>query len=200
MLAVTLQLAIRDARGNPVRSRLPDSFDSLMRFLLTVISDRGEATLQDAVDALRGRLANYVRRHGADLARTLDVERRFEIPLDGTRLRGRIDLLLRVAGPDSSAVEIVDIKTAENRPPLPQHQNQLRLYARAARTLGLNPVGLAIHDLDSEEGAAIPVEEDPRELGAFEEDMCRWVHGIRRGRFSSLSGTGCRTCDYTGLC
>ncbi len=52
-----------------------------MRFLLTVISDRGEATLQDAVDALRGRLANSARRHGADLVRTLDVERRFEIPL-----------------------------------------------------------------------------------------------------------------------
>ena len=48
-----LEVAIRDARGNPVRSRLPDSFDSLMRFLLTVISDRGEATLQDAVDGLR---------------------------------------------------------------------------------------------------------------------------------------------------
>ncbi|MEW6105766.1 MAG: UvrD-helicase domain-containing protein [Bacillota bacterium] len=47
-----LRVAIRDARGNPVRSRLPDSFDSLMRFLLTVISDRGEATLQDAVEGL----------------------------------------------------------------------------------------------------------------------------------------------------
>ncbi len=91
--------------------------------------------------------------------------------------------MLRAAGPDPSAVEIVDIKTAKNRPPLPQHQNRLRVYAQEARTLGLNPVGLAIHDLDSEDGAAIPVEEDPRELGAFEEDMCRWVHGIRTARF-----------------
>jgi len=48
-----LQVAIGDARGNPVRSRLPDAFDSLMRFVLTVICDRGEATLQDAVDAVR---------------------------------------------------------------------------------------------------------------------------------------------------
>ena len=74
------------------------------------------------LDALNRYLANYVRRYGADLVRTLDVERRFEIPLDGARLRGRIDLLLRVAGPDPSAVEIVDIKTAKNRPPLPQYQ------------------------------------------------------------------------------
>jgi len=152
------------------------------------------------LDALNRRLANYVRRHGADLARTLDVERRFEIPLDGARLRGRIDLLLRAAGPDPSAVEIVDIKTAENRPPLPQHQNQLRLYAQAARMLGLKPVRLVIHDLDSEDGAAIPVEENPAELARFQEDMCRWVHGIRRGRFSPLGATACRTCDYAGLC
>jgi len=152
------------------------------------------------LDALNRRLANYVRRHGADLVRTLDVERRFEIPLDGARLRGRIDLLLRAAGPDPSAVEIVDIKTAENRPPLPQHQNQLRLYAQAARTLGLNPVSLVIHDLDSEDGAAIPVEENPSELARFQEDMCRWVHGIRSGGFSPLGGTSCRTCDYRGLC
>lgn len=85
------------------------------------------------------------------------VGRRFESPLDGVRFRGRIDLLLRAAGPDPSAVEIVDIKTAENRPPLPQHQNQLRLHAEAARTLSLKPVRLVIHDLDSEDGAAIPV-------------------------------------------
>jgi len=152
------------------------------------------------LDALNRRLANYVRRHGADLARTLDVERRFEIPLDGARLRGRIDLLLRAAGPDPSAVEIVDIKTAENRPPLPQHQNQLRLYAQAVRTLGLKPVRLVIHDLDSEDGAAIPVEENPSELARFHEDMCRWVHGIRSGHFSPAGSMACGTCDYAGLC
>lgn len=41
---------------------------------------------------------------------------------------------------------------------------------------------------------------DPRELGKFQEDMCRWVHGIRSGRFSSLGGIACKMCDYTGLC
>ena len=64
----------------------------------------------------------------------------------------------------------------------------------------LNGTGLVIHDLDSEGCAAIPVEENPRELVRFQDDMCRWVHGIRSGRFSSLGGTACRTCDYAGLC
>lgn len=48
-----LQVAIRAGRGNPVRSQLPESFDSLMRFLLAVASDRGEVTLSDLATALQ---------------------------------------------------------------------------------------------------------------------------------------------------
>jgi len=50
---VSLQVAIREGRGNPVTSRLPDSFDSLMRFLLAVAADRGEVTLFDLADAIQ---------------------------------------------------------------------------------------------------------------------------------------------------
>jgi replicative superfamily II helicase len=39
-----LQAAILDGKGNPVKSRMPDSFDSLMRFLLATAADRGETT------------------------------------------------------------------------------------------------------------------------------------------------------------
>jgi helicase len=48
-----LQIAISDGKGNPVKSRLPDSFDSLMRFLLSVTADLGEATLFDLEGAIR---------------------------------------------------------------------------------------------------------------------------------------------------
>jgi len=51
-----LQVAIREGRGNPVTSRLPDSFDALMRFLLSVAADRGEATLADLAAAVKGTL------------------------------------------------------------------------------------------------------------------------------------------------
>ncbi len=160
----------------------------------------GPAQQQAMLDVLRRRLRNYVKRHGADLERTLDVERQFEIPLERTRLRGRIDLLLRAPDLRPSSVEIVDLKTAENRPPIPQHLNQLRLYAKAVRALGLNPVGLAIHDLESDSGEVIPVEEDPRELGRFEDDLRCWIHGIRSASFSPRAGAGCRGCDFTRLC
>ncbi|HHV61384.1 MAG TPA: PD-(D/E)XK nuclease family protein [Firmicutes bacterium] len=157
---------------------------------------------QAMFDALLRRLTSYAGRHGPGLVRTLDVERRFEIPLDGAaRLRGRIDLILKAGGKgEQDAVEIIDIKTAENRPPLPQHQNQLRLYAEAARRLGWNPVRLAIHDLDSEDGTVIPVKEDPQELDRFREEICRWIHGIRGNEFAPRRGDWCRGCDYIAIC
>ncbi|MEW6105770.1 MAG: hypothetical protein AB1563_05340 [Bacillota bacterium] len=52
----------------------------------------------------------------------------------------------------------------------------------------------------SKDGAAIPVEENQQELGKFQEDMCRWVHGIQSGRFLPLGATSCGTCDYRDLC
>jgi len=47
-----LQVAIQEGRGNPVISRLPDSFNSLMRFLLAVAADVGETTLDDMARAV----------------------------------------------------------------------------------------------------------------------------------------------------
>lgn len=74
------QLAIRDARGNPVRSRLPDAFDSLMRFVLTVICDRGEATLQDAVDALRASFWYYLEPQPIEFDRPFHADMMEAIP------------------------------------------------------------------------------------------------------------------------
>jgi len=48
-----LQVAIGEGRGDPVRSRLPDSFDSLMRFILAVAADRGECTMADLATAIQ---------------------------------------------------------------------------------------------------------------------------------------------------
>ena len=48
-----LKVALQNGQGDRVMSRLPDSFDSLMRFLLAVTADRGETTLNDLAEAVR---------------------------------------------------------------------------------------------------------------------------------------------------
>ncbi|HEX6938257.1 MAG TPA: DEAD/DEAH box helicase [Longimicrobiales bacterium] len=51
--------AIEAGYGEDVRSRLTDSFEALMRFVLGVIVDRGEATLDDVTGAFSKTLAHH---------------------------------------------------------------------------------------------------------------------------------------------
>ena len=143
------------------------------------------------------RVRRYAESHSDSLKRVVRVEQRFEVPIDGSRVRGRMDLVARVqAAPTPDGVEIIDIKTSEKRPPMAQHKNQLRLYGEAARIMGMNPLRLTIHDLDSDDGSAVAVETDDKELDLFKEQICRWVHGIRNRSFAARIGPGCRACDF----
>lgn len=151
--------------------------------------------------AAKRRLTNYVRNYGRDLVRTIEPERAFEIPLDYARIRGRIDLVLRAEGGGSEEVELVDFKTAVKRPPSRTHQNQLRMYGEAARALGMKPVKLVIHDLDSDQGGAIVVEENEAEVASFRTELHQWLQDIREREFSPRSGsTQCPSCDFARLC
>jgi DNA helicase-2/ATP-dependent DNA helicase PcrA len=150
--------------------------------------------------ALR-RVGRYLQDFGHKLPRTLRPEAPFEVPLAHARLRGRIDLLLRAAGGAPNQVELIDFKTSENRPPSNFHKNQLQLYAAAAAQLGLEPVRLAIHDLDAETGQRIEVPHDATERDAFRGRLEQWVDGIQGGRFAPVEDPAvCRKCDFNPFC
>jgi replicative superfamily II helicase len=75
-----LKIAIRDGRGNPVSSRLPDSFDSLMRFLLSVTADKGECTLVDLRAAIQQTLWYYESPVEIGFERSFDEDIMEDIP------------------------------------------------------------------------------------------------------------------------
>ena len=154
-------------------------------------------------ESARRRVEAYVRRHGDELLRTIQPEARFEVPLAAARVRGRIDLLLRAdENGNGTQVELVDFKTTSNRPPAEIHVNQLRLYAAAAEAMGLEPVRLAIHDLDTDGGARqlVPLDHAARE--AFRERLEAWAEGIRAGRFEPPENREvvCPGCDFRQFC
>ncbi len=155
-------------------------------------------------EAARRRLRAYVRAHGAELARAIRPEARFEVPLGRARLRGRIDLLLRAEGAARpTQVELIDFKTSANRPPSEVHVNQLRLYAAAVERQGLEPVRLAIHNLDTDVDPSdrTYVEMDERSVRGFTERLEGWVDGIRSARFPPKAEAAvCRTCDFRRIC
>jgi DNA helicase-2/ATP-dependent DNA helicase PcrA len=151
--------------------------------------------------AAKRRLTNYVKNHGRELLRTIEPERPLEIPMESARVTGRIDLLLRAESGAPDEVELVDFKTAVNRPPSKTHQNQLRMYGEAVRKLGMRPVKLVIYDLDGEQGGAIQVEESEAQVKAFRSELNQWINGMRAGNFEPKGRrTQCAPCDFALLC
>jgi DNA helicase II / ATP-dependent DNA helicase PcrA len=152
-------------------------------------------------EAVRRRAKAYLAQEGLELARTLQPEARFEVPLADARVRGRIDLMLRAEEGPPERVELIDFKTAANRPPLLVHQNQLRLYAAAAERLGLQPIRLCIHDLDADDGGRIEVAHDDAARTEFETELRTWIEGIRAGSFEPVEDrSACRSCDFRRFC
>ncbi len=197
---VVAELARKGARGEPVSGEDVDPVvDS--SFYLPFAGPIPAANLEEAI---RRRTKRYVERHGDELTRTLRPEARFEVPLGNARVRGRVDLVLRAEGGDKHEVELIDFKTSENRPPEELHQNQLRLYAMAAERMGLEPVTLAIHDLDGENGERIPVEHDDAARDEFSAKLESWVDGIRMGSFDAVDEAKrdetCVGCDFNRFC
>ncbi len=98
-------------------------------------------------------------------------------------------------------MELIDIKTAANRPPGEHHESQLRLYAEAARLLGLNPVRLVIHDLDADTPGRAVIEENEAAQSAFKAKLRGWITGIGEARFDKKRNKKtCASCDLLRLC
>lgn len=191
------ELARQAAAGRPPSE---DDVDRILTssFYLPFAGPIPAANLRESA---RRRVQAYVRDFGHELTRTLQPEAMFEVPLANARVRGRIDLVLRAADGERSAVELIDFKTSANRPPSDLHLNQLRLYAAAAEQQGLRPVRLAIHDLDADDGGRIDVDASLREAEAFKERLQNWVGAIRTGDFRPVGNRAiCRSCDFRRFC
>ncbi|MGE5483888.1 MAG: DEAD/DEAH box helicase [Ignavibacteriales bacterium] len=74
------EIAIREGKGDLVRSRMPDSFDALMRFLLLVMADRGEVTLPDLAGAVSATLWHHQEPSGISFDRKLEEDIMEDIP------------------------------------------------------------------------------------------------------------------------
>jgi DNA helicase-2/ATP-dependent DNA helicase PcrA len=148
----------------------------------------------------RRRVRAYVRQYGDELTRALAPEVPFEVPLEGARIRGRIDLVLRADG-EARQVELVDFKTSANRPPSEVHANQLRVYAAAMERLGFEPVRLWIHDLDADEGGRVEIPHDAAARTVFLGQLEAWVSGIRARHFEPAAiAEVCSGCDFRRFC
>lgn len=75
------------------------------------------------------------------------------------------------------------------------------MYAEACRSLGYEPVGLEIRDLQVDGHGRIEVQDAPDEQAAFRNRLEDWVSGIRAGRFDPCTDRRvCARCDFCTFC
>lgn len=75
-----LEEAVQLGRGQAVESRLADRFESLMRFVLALVVERGEASELDIIDAFRCTLAHHQQQVDIRFDRPLEEDLLEDIP------------------------------------------------------------------------------------------------------------------------
>jgi helicase len=75
-----LAVAIERGRGERVRSRLPESFEAIMRFALSTIVERGEATREDVVHAFQKTFAYHLEPSPIQLDRSFEEDMMEDLP------------------------------------------------------------------------------------------------------------------------
>jgi DNA helicase-2/ATP-dependent DNA helicase PcrA len=148
-------------------------------------------------DAARRLVATYAAEHPDDLHRVWEVERPFELHLDGVVLTGRADVILDHEGGVPSTLAIVDYKTS-TRADTTDHALQLQVYADAGQREGLDVRGAYVHDLKAARRTAIPVA--ATDTKAAETTVTAAAASIRARQYTPNPGGRCRRCEVRTIC
>lgn len=144
---------------------------------------------------------NYVRAHGADFGRILEIEKRFEFTMGEALISGNIDLLKK-ADRDGrvSRLEIIDFKTDKGADYHLDHRERIRFYAYAVReSLGYLPGRATVHYLDT--GKTEDVDIGAIELERTRDDINKKINMIKTRRFEPTpEESKCRGCDFQAIC
>ncbi len=156
---------------------------------------------RDLYGKARAALVRYHERlHGQD-SEPVWFERPFSFRLGPHHLRGRVDRVDRIGGPESTEHELIDYKTSRPKSAEQlQDDIQLSLYALAAReSWGLEASRQAYYYVLDD--LKVPVPRDERDAETVEEIVLAAGEGILAERFEPTpSLAACSLCDYRIVC
>ncbi len=195
----TVHNVLRDLGRAVAEGQRPTAGDALQWYGSLWIADGYESAEHEAERKTRGAAAlrTYLEAHPELLERApLEVEVPFALPLPSTRLTGRIDRVDRL--PDG-LVLVTDFKTGEGKGKDAASDQQLSLYALAARrALGINPDRLRLSFVEAgrDDDTTRPETEDEKTVAQVEGIAAR----IRSGDFHPTPGRWCAQCDFWRIC
>jgi DNA helicase-2/ATP-dependent DNA helicase PcrA len=132
----------------------------------------------------------------AELLRTWETERPFELILPGLAVSGRADVIFSSGEDGRTRLSLVDYKTSAHHG---DFNLQLQVYANAGRREGLDVEAAFVHDLKSTERMVVPIDEG----SVVESELALATVGDRlRARVyePTKDGAVCAHCDVAKLC
>ena len=142
-------------------------------------------------------LKNYYGNPENQKAKPIELEKWFNIWVDGTKFNGKIDRIDKLS---SGGVEIIDYKTGS-----PKDQKyvdadeQVAFYSIGAKeALGYEPKKLSMYFLES--GEKITTTRTSKQLEEQKEKAVKVVGDIKKGKFEASPGMHCNWCAYREIC
>ncbi len=141
-------------------------------------------------------LKKYYERHKDEDKKPLELEKAFNLKINGIKFYGRIDRIDELDG----GVEIIDYKTGNTKTQKEvDKDDQVAFYAIAAKeALGLEPKKLTYYFLES--GERISTTRTDKQLEDKKKEAAEIVEEIKDGKFEATPGAHCNWCDYKELC
>lgn len=181
------------AGGVPDGQQVDGLFDE--EFYLPYAGGVAQERMRQAAQRL---VKAYVSKYSADLMPVWQIERPFELHLDGAIVSGRADVILDREGGTPGSTAILDYKTSISEASTSLHRFQLAVYAAAGRGEGMDVRAAYLHNLGR--GQRLEVAVGPREASAARQKASRLIDGIRRRGFRPRKGRHCQGCDVRYIC
>lgn len=141
---------------------------------------------------------SYVAEYADDLMRVWQLERPFELHLEGAIVSGRADVILDGEDGMAGSMAILDYKTSVSPMSNRLHEFQLAIYSAAGRGEGLDIRAAYLHDLGRGRRTEVPA--GPDEASAARRQASKLIEGIRRRRLRPRKGRHCQGCDVRLIC
>ncbi len=140
-------------------------------------------------------LKEYFEKHSND--RPLELERSFNIKMDGIKFYGRIDRIDALKG---GGVEIIDYKTGSTKEQkYVDKDDQVAFYAIAAKeALGLEPKKLTYYFVEG--GKQVSTTRTAEQLKEKKAEIVETIGKIKKGEFEATPGMHCTWCDFKDIC
>ena len=137
-------------------------------------------------------LENYYNKNMPLKVLPLEIEKGFNLKIDGIKFYGRIDRI----DPLEDGVEIIDYKTGTTKTQKDvDKDDQVGYYALGAvEALHLKPKKLTLYYVES--GEKISTSRTEKDLEKKKEEIIETLEKIRAGNFEATPGNHCSYCDY----